>query len=99
MSGGVNNQKGPSRQESELRRRVVGLDSSFPMLSRARHGTVKAGFGNIVFREADAERLPLRDESVEIALVNGIFNLNVASRSFANLVESCSVAAWFIRRC
>jgi arsenite methyltransferase len=60
---------------------VVGVDFSFPMLSRARRSAVEAGIGNVVFCQADAEKLPLRDESVTVVLVNGIFNLNVARQS------------------
>jgi ubiquinone/menaquinone biosynthesis C-methylase UbiE len=60
---------------------VVGVDFSFPMLSRARRSAVEAGIGNVVFCQADAEKLPLRDESIGIVLVNGIFNLNVARQS------------------
>ena len=60
---------------------VVGVDFSFPMLSRAWRSAVEAGIGNVVFCQADAEKLPLRDESIGIVLVNGIFNLNVARQS------------------
>jgi ubiquinone/menaquinone biosynthesis C-methylase UbiE len=60
---------------------VVGVDFSAPMLSRARRSASEAGIGNVVFCQADAETLPLRDESVGIVLVNGIFNLNVARQS------------------
>ncbi len=31
-----------------------------------------------MFVQANAEQLPLRDQSVDVALVNGIFNLNPA---------------------
>jgi arsenite methyltransferase len=55
---------------------VVGVDFSVPMLSCARRSTSEAGIGNVVFCQADAEKLPLRDESIGIVLVNGIFNLN-----------------------
>ncbi len=51
--------------------RVIGVDFSAAMLRRARQGVPEA-----VFVQADAERLPLRDASVDVALVNGIFNLN-----------------------
>jgi ubiquinone/menaquinone biosynthesis C-methylase UbiE len=51
------------------------------MLSRAQRSASEAGIGNVVFCRADAEKLPLRDESVEVVLVNGIFNLNVARLS------------------
>ena len=61
--------------------RVVGIDFSLAMLSRARQGAAQIGIGNVVFSQADAERLPLRDKSVDVALVNGIFNLNPARES------------------
>ncbi len=56
--------------------RVVGVDFSSSMIDRARQGATDAGFRNIEFLEADAENLPLADTSVNVALVNGIFNLN-----------------------
>ena len=61
--------------------RVVGIDFSFSMLSRARQSAAVAGMSNVVFCHADAESLPLGDESVGIVLVNGIFNLNPARQS------------------
>jgi ubiquinone/menaquinone biosynthesis C-methylase UbiE len=32
--------------------------------------------GNLTFCRADAEALPIRSGSIDVALVNGIFNLN-----------------------
>jgi len=61
--------------------RVVGIDFGFSMLSRARHSATEASMSNVVFCQADAESLPLRDESIGIVLVNGIFNLNPARQS------------------
>jgi ubiquinone/menaquinone biosynthesis C-methylase UbiE len=55
---------------------VIGVDFSRSMLDRARLGASEAGSSNIEFREADAERLPIADGSVDVALVNGILNLN-----------------------
>jgi SAM-dependent methyltransferase len=55
---------------------VVGVDFSVPMLSRAQRSASEAGIGDVVFCQADGEKLPLRDESIAIVLVNGIFNLN-----------------------
>jgi arsenite methyltransferase len=60
---------------------VVGVDFSAPMLSRARRSASEAGINKVVFCQADGEKLPLRDESVGVVLVNGIFNLNVAKQS------------------
>lgn len=54
--------------------RVVGVDFSQPMLHRAR----TAGAPNAAFVLAAAGQLPLRTGSIDVALVNGIFNLNPA---------------------
>lgn len=56
--------------------KVVGVDFSDAMLSRARKAMSEAGVGNVELRASDAERLPLADAEVDVALVNGIFNLN-----------------------
>lgn len=56
--------------------RVISVDFSGDMLSRARAGATEAAIGNIDFRQGDAERIPAEDASVDVAIVNGIFNLN-----------------------
>src|SRR5258707_1880194 len=57
---------------------VIGVDFSSAMLARARCAARDAGIGNVMFCQASAEALPLRDHSIAVALVNGIFNLNPA---------------------
>jgi arsenite methyltransferase len=57
--------------------RVVGIDFSEAMLVRAREAAAAYGV-NVAFCRGDAERLPLDDASMDVALVNGIFNLNPA---------------------
>jgi arsenite methyltransferase len=57
---------------------VIGVDFSGSMLDRARRGASATALTNVEFREGDAERLPVEDASVDVALVNGIFNLNPA---------------------
>ncbi|HXV44816.1 MAG TPA: methyltransferase domain-containing protein [Anaerolineae bacterium] len=57
---------------------VIGIDFSEAMLQRARQAAVEAGISNVEFRQADAENLDLDDASIDVALVNGIFNLNPA---------------------
>jgi ubiquinone/menaquinone biosynthesis C-methylase UbiE len=46
------------------------------MLGRARVAKEAAGLPHLQFQQGDAERLPLADDSIDVALVNGIFNLN-----------------------
>src|SRR5690242_525776 len=55
---------------------VIGVDFSFAMLVRARACQRETGADRILFCQADGERLPLADGSIDVALVNGIFNLN-----------------------
>jgi SAM-dependent methyltransferase len=57
---------------------VTGIDFSEPMLARARRSMSGAGLRNVTFQSGDAERLPLDNASMDVALVNGIFNLNPA---------------------
>ena len=55
--------------------RVIGIDFSDSMLARAFQAAAALGIEGL-FCRADGESLPLRDESIDVVLVNGIFNLN-----------------------
>lgn len=55
---------------------VIGLDFSPAMLERARKSAASVGAENVEFRLGDAESIPLENDSIDVALVNGIFNLN-----------------------
>jgi SAM-dependent methyltransferase len=57
--------------------RVIGIDFSDSMLARARQAATLFGAGATFFR-GDCEQLPLESATVDVALVNGIFNLNPA---------------------
>ncbi len=56
--------------------RVIGVDFSDAMLARARQAAVELGVRNVDFYQADAEQLPIEDGLIDVALANGIFNLN-----------------------
>ena len=56
--------------------RIISVDFSEAMLARARQAAAEAGMDNIEFHLADAENLPIPNGSIDIALLNGIFNLN-----------------------
>ena len=56
--------------------RVIGIDFSEAMLLRARAAKELVNLPHLQFQQGDAEYLPLADESIDVALVNGIFNLN-----------------------
>jgi arsenite methyltransferase len=57
---------------------VLGVDFSAAMLERARRAAAEAGASNLSFCQAAAESLPLKSSAIDVALVNGIFNLNPA---------------------
>ena len=61
--------------------RVIGVDFSKAMLARACAAKELVNLPHLDFQHADAERLPLPDEAVDVALVNGIFNLNPKRRA------------------
>lgn len=68
--------------------RVFAVDFSPEMLKRAKRGLLEAGVHNVHIYSTDAEKLPLEDNSVDVALANGIFNLNPdRSRIFAELAR------------
>ena len=56
--------------------RVIGVDFSDAMLGRARQSAVELGVRNVEFYQADAETLPIDDSVIDVALANGVFNLN-----------------------
>ncbi len=58
--------------------KVVAVDFSTDMLNRAGRAAAQAGIKNVRFEQADAERVPIISGSIDVALVNGIFNLNPA---------------------
>src|SRR4029077_3192512 len=67
---------------------VVGIDFSGAMLHRAKTAAREARASNLGFVQAESEHLPLRRGSVDVALVNGIFNLNpLRAAIFAELAR------------
>jgi len=57
---------------------VVGVDFSQPMLLRARSAALQANAANVHFCRAAGESLPIKSGAVDVAIVNGFFNLNPA---------------------
>ena len=58
--------------------RVLGVDFAAEMVARARRAAEEAGAANVEFRQGDAEAIPAETASIDVAIVNGIFNLNPA---------------------
>jgi arsenite methyltransferase len=58
------------------------------MLERARAAAREAAVANVEFRGGDAEAIPARDAEFDVAVANGIFNLNPGrERIFAELAR------------
>jgi arsenite methyltransferase len=55
--------------------RVVGVDMTPEMLSKACASAVDAGLSNIEFREGHAEALPVDDGWADVVISNGVINL------------------------
>ena len=56
--------------------RVYGVDFSPSMVAHARTGASEAGAANLEIQEAEGRHIPFADAMFDVALVNGIFNLN-----------------------
>ncbi|MBC8413151.1 MAG: methyltransferase domain-containing protein [Nitrospira sp.] len=62
--------------------RVIGLDFSSSMIARALRSFEELmnkpdiNMGRLEFHNASADNIPLKDNTVDIAMINGIFNLN-----------------------
>jgi arsenite methyltransferase len=56
--------------------RVVGIDMTHEMLSKARLGAKTIGANNIEFREGYADQLPLPGNFADVLISNGVLNLS-----------------------
>jgi SAM-dependent methyltransferase len=56
--------------------RVIGVDMTPEMVSKARKNAEKMGTGNVEFRLGEIENLPVGDNSVDIVMSNCVVNLS-----------------------
>lgn len=54
---------------------VIGIDMTPEMLEKARRNAASQGIRNVEFREGLAEDLPVKDESVDVVISNGVINI------------------------
>jgi SAM-dependent methyltransferase len=54
---------------------VTGIDMTPEMLDKARASAAAMGMDNVLFIEADAERLPFDDGSFDVVISNGVIDL------------------------
>ncbi len=55
--------------------RVIGVDMTPEMLSKARKNAKKAGYTNVEFRRGEIEKLPVDNASVDVVISNCVINL------------------------
>jgi len=60
--------------------RVIGVDMTPEMLTKARENAVKMGAGNVEFRLGEIEHLPVADNCVDIIVSNCVINLSPEKR-------------------
>lgn len=51
------------------------MDLTEAMVEKARGNARALGVANVEFKQSDAERLPLGDAAVDVAITNGVLNL------------------------
>jgi len=56
--------------------RVIGVDMTPEMVSKARENAAKAGVGNVEFRLGEIENIPVADNSVDVIISNCVINLS-----------------------
>src|SRR5438477_3552734 len=56
--------------------KVIGVDMTHDMLSKARENAQKNGFMNVEFRLGEIEALPVADNSVDVIISNCVINLS-----------------------
>lgn len=55
--------------------KVVGVDMCEAMIAKSRHNADLLGLKNVEFVNSGIEKLPMPDESVDVVISNGVFNL------------------------
>jgi len=56
--------------------KVIGVDMTPEMVSKARNNAVNGGYGNVDFRLGEIEHLPVADSSVDVIISNCVINLS-----------------------
>ncbi|MEO5841756.1 MAG: methyltransferase domain-containing protein [Acidimicrobiales bacterium] len=60
---------------------VIGIDMTPEMLAKSRTTATLLGLNNVEFRDGLAEALPVDDESADVVISNGVFNLCADKRA------------------
>ncbi len=75
LGSGAGNDCFVARAETGESGKVIGVDFTPAMISRARANAEKLGYNNVEFRQGDIEDLPVSDQSVDVVVSNCVLNL------------------------
>ncbi|MCB0636494.1 MAG: arsenite methyltransferase, partial [Lewinella sp.] len=75
LGSGAGNDCFVARAETGPTGKVIGVDFTDDMISRARTNVAKLGFDNVSFVQGDIEAIPLPDHTADVVVSNCVFNL------------------------
>jgi SAM-dependent methyltransferase len=75
LGSGAGNDAFVARSLAGPQGRVIGIDFTEKMISRARSSAEKLGYSNVEFRQGDIEDIPLRENIADVVVSNCVMNL------------------------
>lgn len=75
LGSGAGNDAFIARAEAGANGKVIGVDFSEAMISKARINAEKLAYNNIEFRQGEIEHLPASDDSTDVIISNCVLNL------------------------
>lgn len=75
LGSGAGNDCFVARHETGEKGKVIGIDFTRPMITKARINAEKLGYNNVEFREGDIEDMPVSGEMADVVVSNCVLNL------------------------
>ncbi|HTF17900.1 MAG TPA: arsenite methyltransferase, partial [Chryseolinea sp.] len=75
LGSGAGNDAFVARAETGDDGRIIGIDFTEAMISKARANAAKLGYYNVEFRQGDVEQMPLPDNVADVVVSNCVLNL------------------------
>ena len=75
LGSGAGNDCFVARHETGPMGKVIGVDFTPAMLTKARENAFKLGYNNVEFRHGDIEDLPITSSSIDVVVSNCVLNL------------------------
>ncbi len=75
LGSGAGNDCFVARSETGAEGKVIGIDFTEAMISRARTNAEKLGYHNVEFRQGDIEAMPVSDNVADVIVSNCVLNL------------------------